>query len=241
MKKRWRIVATGACSLAVLVMWGPTTAMAGSDVVHAADVYVEEKMCLGSESEVTGGPCDINANTSPLHVLRDAGGNETLVHLENSGPTKLVLENTDVGSPATAVEWNINNDPSGEIRISDAGDPDIEFLLDRAGNVTISGSLTSSSRALPDYVFADDYPLIPIGALAVFVRENKHLPNVPSDAEVARSGRLDMSAMQLRLLEKIEELTLYALDQQGRIEQQEVLVDDLVARLAALEPASLAD
>ena len=62
-----------------------------------------------------------------------------------------------------------------------------------------------------DYVFADDYDLMPLSDVETFVKENKHLPGVPSAEEVVETG-IDLAKMDAKLLEKIEELTLYVID-----------------------------
>ncbi len=61
-----------------------------------------------------------------------------------------------------------------------------------------------------DYVFADDYKLRSLAEVEAFVKENKHLPGVPSAEEVQKTG-IDMASMDAKLLEKIEELTLYVI------------------------------
>ncbi|MEL7146160.1 MAG: hypothetical protein AAFO69_07315 [Bacteroidota bacterium] len=72
----------------------------------------------------------------------------------------------------------------------------------------------------PDYVFADSYELKPLSSVADYISENGHLPNIPSAAEVAENG-IALGEMNARLLEKIEELTLYIIDQEKRIQQLE--------------------
>jgi hypothetical protein len=62
-----------------------------------------------------------------------------------------------------------------------------------------------------DYVFADGYQLRSLEEVEQFVKENKHLPGVPSAEEVHQSG-IDVAAMDAKLLEKIEELTLYMIE-----------------------------
>jgi hypothetical protein len=62
-----------------------------------------------------------------------------------------------------------------------------------------------------DYVFAKDYKLMPLDEVAQFVKTNKHLPNVPSAAEMVKEGN-DLGKTDAKLLEKIEELTLYVIE-----------------------------
>jgi len=71
-----------------------------------------------------------------------------------------------------------------------------------------------------DYVFADKYNLMPLNEVEDFVKDNNHLPNVPSAADMVEKG-LDVAKMDAKLLEKIEELTLYIIQQNKRIEALE--------------------
>lgn len=69
----------------------------------------------------------------------------------------------------------------------------------------------------PDYVFEDDYNLIPLSDLEASIKKEGHLPNIPSAEEVQNNG-FELEKMQAKLLEKIEELTLYTIQQQKEIE-----------------------
>lgn len=68
-----------------------------------------------------------------------------------------------------------------------------------------------------DYVFAKDYKLKSLKEVENYVNANHHLPNVPSAEEVVCNG-VEMAKMDAKLLEKIEELTLYVIQQQKEIE-----------------------
>ena len=83
----------------------------------------------------------------------------------------------------------------------------------------IGGSFVDDGTTLnaPDYVFEKDYPLMSLDELRAFIAREEHLPNVPSADEIKKNG-LNLSQFQMRLLEKIEELTLYILAQQEQIE-----------------------
>ena len=69
----------------------------------------------------------------------------------------------------------------------------------------------------PDYVFAKDYKLKPLSEIKSFIDKNKHLPNIPPAADMEKTG-IQLGEMCKRLLEKVEELTLYIIDQQGQID-----------------------
>ncbi|MCZ4257915.1 hypothetical protein PVW51_21100 [Sulfitobacter sp. PR48] len=108
------------------------------------------------------------------------------------------------------------------------------------GEVNITGTLVVNNTQLnvPDYVFDADYPLRPLAEVQAFIDANSHLPDVPSAAEIAATG-VDMTQMQMLHLKKIEELTLYTLEQEDRISTQDARIamqEDRIARLeAALE------
>jgi hypothetical protein len=59
-----------------------------------------------------------------------------------------------------------------------------------------------------DFVFADDYSLMPLEEVEKHIQQNRHLPDIPSEEEVLENG-LNLGDMQARLLQKVEELTLY--------------------------------
>ena len=69
-----------------------------------------------------------------------------------------------------------------------------------------------------DYVFDKKYDLISLAELNTFILINKHLPGIPTSEEVQKDG-VDIGEMQGKLLQKIEELTLYLIKQQKEIDQ----------------------
>lgn len=79
---------------------------------------------------------------------------------------------------------------------------------------------TTTLGNIPDYVFSPTYNLMSLSELRIFIRENSHLPNVPSAAEYEKTG-VDLGEMNRVLLEKVEELTLYILQLEERVNQLE--------------------
>jgi len=76
-----------------------------------------------------------------------------------------------------------------------------------------------------DYVFAENYPLMPLHKVEQFVKVNNHLPEIPSATEVKEKG-LSLGEMQNKLLQKIEELTLYVIEQNKKIEKLEMQLNN---------------
>ena len=68
-----------------------------------------------------------------------------------------------------------------------------------------------------DKVFEKDYPLLSLNEVANFIGIYKHLPNIPSAKEVVEQG-ISVNEMVSKLLEKVEELTLYTIQQQAEID-----------------------
>jgi hypothetical protein len=103
-------------------------------------------------------------------------------------------------------------------------------------NATLSGSFTSTGSfgrvntitgffeggsKISDYVFEDDYNLRTLDEVETHISQSKHLPGIPSEANIQEWRDLSMGDKDRLLLEKIEELTLYTLQLNKRIEELE--------------------
>jgi len=157
--------------------------------------------------------------TSGTNALR------TLMEMKNNGAVSMRFDNTAVGSGA---EWEYQA-TDNFFRVNRLGMAGDEFQIDADGDVTITGdyfSTTCTTPCAPDYVFEPDYQLMPLTELASFVKERKHLPNVPSAEEMARDGH-NVSKLQFKLLEKVEELTLYVVAQDEMIKKLQAELSDL--------------
>jgi hypothetical protein len=86
---------------------------------------------------------------------------------------------------------------------------------------------TSSTWA--DYVFENDYKLRSLNEVETYIKENKHLPEIPSKEEVAENGH-KLGEMDVLLLKKIEELTLYVIALKKQLEEQQQQVEILKKR-----------
>lgn len=72
----------------------------------------------------------------------------------------------------------------------------------------------------PDYVFENDYSLMPLDELKTYLDTNKHLPEVPSAKEMEANG-VNLKEMNLLLLKKVEELTLHVIELKKRDDEQQ--------------------
>ncbi len=85
-----------------------------------------------------------------------------------------------------------------------------------------------------DFVFEDDYNLKEIEDVAKFIIKNNHLPDVPSANYIKKNG-VKVGEMQKIQMQKIEELTLYTIQQQSQLQTQNSLINKLINRLEKLE------
>ena len=112
----------------------------------------------------------------------------------SSTPTRLIFSTTPVGQTT----------------------PQSVLVITPDGKVQVKGV----NLNVPDYVFEDDYKLMPLEELKSFIDRNGHLPGIAPAHEVKSEG-LDLAGSQMDLLEKVEELTLYTLQQEGRLTEQQ--------------------
>ena len=78
----------------------------------------------------------------------------------------------------------------------------------------------------PDYVFDEAYDLKSLAETEQYIKENKHLPNLPSAEEVSENG-IELGEMNAKLLEKIEELTLHQIEMMKLIKLQQREIENL--------------
>lgn len=87
---------------------------------------------------------------------------------------------------------------------------------------------------LADYVFEDNYKLMNLGELEQFLKNNKRLPGMPSAIQVKQTG-MDVAQTNNLLLQKIEELTLYIIEQNKRMEAQDKKIEQMGHALELLQ------
>ena len=110
-----------------------------------------------------------------------------------------------------------------------------------SGNVIVEEGVSAGEvkvlatpGSFPDYVFKKDYNLMSLDQLSAYINQNGHLPNIPTAKEVEATGQ-DLGLIQQKLLEKIEELTLYTIAQEVRIKSLGNTNDALSRELEAIK------
>lgn len=162
-----------------------------------------------------------NIGSSNVFIGFGAGENET-------GSNKLYLSNTNTSAPLIKGEFDNKNlkintgaTTSTTLGFLAVGNFDAAFTMPTGNSYRLivqDGIITEKVKVAlrttadwADYVFEPGYKLMSLEDTEKFTKENKHLPNVPSAEEMAKSG-LDVGQTSKMFMEKIEELTLYLID-----------------------------
>jgi len=172
--------------------------------------------------------------TAELAVVRADASDKDMLLLSNNGRSNILFQNLTSASDT----WTMSHANNGVFAI-DTGGGATELRVQASGNLLIEGTLTANASTtgdtFPDYVFEPGYELMSLGEVKAFIETEGHLPNVMSSADVEGGSRINMTRLQLQILEKVEELTLYTLNQQDTIETLEAANATLLERLATLE------
>lgn len=149
----------------------------------------------------------------------------SLVLWSNSGSNNYLLlqpswGNTGVGTYSPNAKLHVNG---GVLFGSSTTIPASGYTLSVKGNVMAEGYTTLPYASWPDYVFENEYYLMPLNELEKSIIQYKHLPNIPSAKEIETNG-INLGQMTTKLLEKVEELTLYIieLNKNNQLLQQEL-------------------
>ncbi|AEV99279.1 hypothetical protein A4D02_32275 [Niastella koreensis] len=132
-------------------------------------------------------------------------------------------------TPNNSLTHIVVADASGNLYYKDAASTfNGAMNSDLAVNGTVSAQkmLISQTGRWPDYVFSKKYQLPSLAEVEKFINQNNHLPGIPSAAEVEKKG-IDVANNQAGLLKKIEELTLYAIEQEKKLQKQSEEINEL--------------
>jgi hypothetical protein len=95
------------------------------------------------------------------------------------------------------------------------------FKLAVEGRIAAREVQVTLQNPFPDYVFDSKYKLRSLYNLENYINQNKHLPGIPSAAEVEKKGGIELGQLNTKLLEKVEELTLYIIEINKKVERLE--------------------
>ena len=136
----------------------------------------------------------------------------------NTGGTYGAINFATNGSARMTVKAN------GNVLIGKTTQTNLTYKLDVAGKIRANEIVVNSNGA--DFVFDENYKLRSIAELEDFVAINKHLPEIPTADQMKNDG-VNMGELQIKLLQKIEELTLYLMELKKENEEIKMRMDKL--------------
>ncbi|WP_295121067.1 hypothetical protein [uncultured Chitinophaga sp.] len=180
---------------------------------------------------------------STTYFYKASGAVDVLVYDGVQNALPLILPNNSTMGP---VNYRMDVDPqvngfgaTNEHTVFYTG-PGLNFLAGSLGigtlktnghRLAVEGSIGArkikvDQTTWADYVFAPDYQLRSIPEVEAFIKTHNHLPDIPSADEVAKEG-IDVGEMNKKLLQKVEELTLYLIEEHKKV----AVLQDEVAEL----------
>jgi len=187
--------------------------------------------------------------TSPQAKLHVYG--EGPIQVGDNGGIYTILKNNDLtfhrdGNPSYICQMG-----TGRLIFTTNGGPDsMRMTIDNTGRVgigtknpqsklAVKGKITAEELELTlagwsDFVFADNYQLMSLDKLEEHIKVNRSLPGIPTEKEVKENG-VEVGEMQAKLLEKVEELTLYVIDQNKELIELKKENEELRTKINALK------
>ncbi len=181
--------------------------------------------------------------TNPLSKLSIQGDGSTtgsaVINFKHSGNGMSIGLGTTSNNFIIGNSWNPESgtyltiqDGTGKIGIGTA---------DFTGNhkLRVEGSIGAREMKVEtsgwsDFVFENDYDLRTLEEVEEHINENGHLPEIPNEAEVTENG-INLGEMNAKLLQKIEELTLYLIEQNKQLEKANQNITELQEKVSILE------
>jgi hypothetical protein len=187
-----------------------------------------------------GSSGSVTPDNSAIAGVRFAGVNTAGGWYEGASIGVVGGTNTANGFPTSMYFVTSNGDSAGgqyRLWINSNGNIGIgttspSHLLHVAGTIGAKEVIVSTTGA--DYVFSPDYRLAPLAEVAAYIRTNRHLPEIPSETEVKENG-VSVGNMQTKLLAKVEELTLHAIQAEERNNELEKQNRELRSVIAAVQ------
>ncbi len=154
------------------------------------------------------------------------------VHVENSAGTQIFHVSSSkqlvfVGDSAW-IQYNASlNNPNSLIQQNN-------FAMWVSKGIVSQDYAVANVSDWDDYVFNENYELPSLEKVAAFIKANKHLPNIPSEATVKQHG-YSVHQLNRGFLKTIEEMTLYALEQAQKIKEQGKKIEALETKVTEYE------
>nr|WP_315030834.1 cell wall anchor protein [uncultured Chryseobacterium sp.] len=177
-------------------------------------------------------------------VIRLLDGNNLNIHMDNDNAIDPNSDTTTPNSPKiTRVRFSDAVHKSlmvlfntGKVTVGTDqydNDPNFIFYVSKGIKAEQVKVENPSGNGWADYVFKKDYKLRSLEEVEKHISQKGHLPNIPSAKEVEKNG-INLGEMDAKLLEKIEELTLYSIEQNKQLKSQSEEIKELKEQIQKL-------
>lgn len=191
--------------------WDIPNAKDGGTVYMGAKVDMQNSLKLGwTQSGI------IDLNTS-IEINQNAtNGNGVKVNTYNTGLKAYSIQRND--GKNTFIVYGSGVTQIGTEKVGSG--PHANAMLTVSGKVACKEVrvFDNTSGYWADFVFEKNYKLMPLLEVEKYYNSNKHLPNIPTAKQIEEDGN-DLAKTDALLLQKIEELTIYIVQQQKEIEE----------------------
>lgn len=147
------------------------------------------------------------------------------------GTANQVIVTNNAGTTTLSLPQDINTTSiptfSGMLIGTNTGTLDVDTRLAVNGTIHARQVNVNLNFPGPDYVFEPNYRLVPLTAISTYVNLHHHLPEIPSASEMQSKG-IDLGEMNVKLLKKVEELTLYLIDKDNQLNRQQEQINRLI-------------
>jgi hypothetical protein len=187
---------------------------------YGGNVYLTKDGNFGIENSTPDARLHITTGQD-VGIANTANG---FIMLGSPTSSNIIIDNNEIGFRVNGAwgELALQND-GGSVRIGNVALPS-GYVFGVKGKAICEELKVQLSGNWPDYVFNKNYKLKSFDELRRFIAENSHLPNIPAAAEVEKNG-LEVGDMQKRMMEKIEELTLYVLQLEERMAEMKKVMN----------------
>lgn len=204
---------------------GTTTPPAKLEIDTAYNVPSAPALRVNAWIDVNSSACGLAAIGSNAYLSSDNNFYYSNTH-SSAGATAIMFR--DCGTDYQAIKFltssgattaNAQASMTERMRISSAGNVGIgtaapQYKLSVNGTIGTK-EVVVTNTGWADYVFKPDYRPMPLAEVSSYIEEHHHLPGIPSESEVQEKG-VSLGDMQVKLLAKIEELTLHVIQAEER-------------------------
>lgn len=202
-----------------LMLGGTSSGVNGEYVMTYVDSYEGAKILKpgGSSTGLVQNVMTFSKDGTVGAGTEAHAGVQMLVKTQNPTRVGVCVDMENAANYGYGVKVRADNDILKAIAVNQIGNGLDVFRVMGNGHVYATEVHVREFQDFPDYVFEEDYELRSIEELETFIKENKHLPNVPTAKTVAENG-MELGELNRVLVEKVEELSLYIIELNKEIE-----------------------